>query len=185
MSSIPPPPPDSSQFGYTGNSAAATVEITPAPLGRRFGALVIDLSLAAMAIVSLVVLVVNLFINLGNAWGNVNDPENFNEGSTIDLGVLLQIFVIVGGIWLLASIVSWAQGTTPGKRVFGLCVVSATTGQVVGFGRMVLREAVGKGLIGSLLSGFPIAIGLIMILVTPKRQGYWDFMAGTVVVQRG
>ena len=184
MSSLPPPPPDSSQFGYAGNSTAA-VEITPAPLGRRFGALVIDLSLAAIAVVALVVLLVNGFVSFVNAWGHANDPENFEEGSTIDLGVLLQIFVIVGGIWLLASIVSWAQGTTPGKAAFGLYVVSSDTGEVAGFSRMFLREVIGKGIVGAFLSGIPIVIGLIMILVTPKRRSYWDFMSGTVVVQRG
>lgn len=172
MSDLPPPPPPPS------DAVAGAVGVAPAPLGRRFGAIVIDIVLSSAVAIGLVLAAANAFSALPNDSGE-------RIGNTVgNPGQLLILALIVSAAFGIWSFVLWGWGTTPGKKFLGLQVVDARTGTVVGFGRMFLREAISKGLLGSMLSGIPVVIGIIMILVVPKRRSYWDMIAGTVVATR-
>jgi uncharacterized RDD family membrane protein YckC len=59
-------------------------------------------------------------------------------------------------------------------------VMHLDTGRPAGRGQMALRELVGKVLLGFV--PFYTLVSAIFVLVDPRRQGLWDKIANTVVV---
>lgn len=178
MSDFPPPPPQNRPM----RGSVQAVDVAPAPLGRRFGALSIDLVIGSVSGVGFFILFANSVIGFFNRLGTAVDPYNYQTESTIDVGVFLGIFVSIGVVWAISSLILMGLGTSPGKRILGLYVVDSNTGTVCGFRRMFAREALAKGALGTFFSGIPLIVGIIMILASSKRQAYWDRMVGTVVV---
>jgi uncharacterized RDD family membrane protein YckC len=85
-------------------------------------------------------------------------------------------------IWTL---VVWAQGQTPGKQLLGMRVVRLDTRTYAGWGRMFLRDFVGKLLVALVSSLIPFLGGVIAdcwLLWDKDRQELWDKIAGTIVV---
>jgi uncharacterized RDD family membrane protein YckC len=73
----------------------------------------------------------------------------------------------------------WGVGSTPGMRIFGLQVVDAGSQAVgIGFGRGALRY------VGYIVSSFCCYVGLIWAAFDPRKQGWHDKIASTVVVYR-
>jgi uncharacterized RDD family membrane protein YckC len=68
------------------------------------------------------------------------------------------------------------MGQTPGMRLFGLQVLDSTTATPIGFGRAALR------LLGYVASTLACYIGLIWAAFDPRKQGWHDKLANTVVV---
>lgn len=97
------------------------------------------------------------------------------------LEIVLTIVTLVIG-WLIWSIIIWREGLTPAKSLLNMRCVKADTGQPATRGTMALRELVGKWLIGNITVGISTVVSAFMILFGEKRQGIWDLMAGTVVV---
>lgn len=91
--------------------------------------------------------------------------------------------------WLMAAVfpVAYAilflsllrNGLTPGKKLLGLQVVEQNTGRVPGFGKMFLREIVGR-----ILSGLFLGLGYFWALFDKNGQAWHDKLAGTVVLKR-
>jgi uncharacterized RDD family membrane protein YckC len=72
----------------------------------------------------------------------------------------------------------WSKnGQTPGMMLMHLKVVGAADGQVISFGKGVLR------VIGLAISFWVLYIGVIWILVDNKRQGWHDKLADTYVIE--
>jgi uncharacterized RDD family membrane protein YckC len=99
--------------------------------------------------------------------------------------------------WVGWWIIAWADGQTPAKSLLHQHVVNARDGALASFGRMALREALGKG-IGALpvLVGVYFAVpaavaagalygvvGALLAVIDPRRRAIWDRLAGTVVVE--
>lgn len=97
------------------------------------------------------------------------------------LDLLLSI-VLLGIGWLIWSLVIWTKGQSPGKALLGIRVLKADTGRSASWGTMVLRELVGKWLLGSVTGGITTIVSIVMILTGDTRQGLWDKIAGTTVV---
>lgn len=97
------------------------------------------------------------------------------------LDVLLAI-VTCGIGWLIWSIVLWQQSTSPAKKMLGLRVVDLSTGAPATMQQMLLREGLGKIVIGTITGILPLVSG-VLILVTPSRQGVWDYLSKTTVVK--
>lgn len=95
------------------------------------------------------------------------------------LSVLLMITFIGYFIW---SMIAWTRGQTPGKAVLGMVVVDVHTGQRVGWGRMFLRQFVGIGLLSMMTLGITYVVSCFMIATDVRKQGIWDKIAGTLVV---
>jgi uncharacterized RDD family membrane protein YckC len=107
------------------------------------------------------------------------------------VGVLFLAFIpILAIIPLLAVIIIpliyfpyfWSRegphhGQTPGMRQMGIRVVRDEDGGPVSVGSAVLR------LIGYWISGAVFYIGYIWIFVDKRRRGWFDLIAGTVVVK--
>src|SRR6186997_379182 len=69
------------------------------------------------------------------------------------------------------------NGQTPGMRQMGIRVVRDTDGGPITIGPAILR------LIGYWISGVVFYIGYIWIFVDKRRRGWFDLIAGTVVVK--
>jgi uncharacterized RDD family membrane protein YckC len=81
-------------------------------------------------------------------------------------------------IGALIVISFWAERQgTPGKLVLGLRIVDAETGATPPVNRLVLRY------VGYLVSALPLGLGYLWALWDPRRQGWHDKMAGTLVVR--
>lgn len=97
------------------------------------------------------------------------------------LDVLLMIVTLFIG-WLIWSIVLWKQSTSPAKKMLGMTVVDGGTGAPASMKQMVMREVLGKWVVGS-VAGIVTVASLIMLWATPRRQAVWDYIGTTVVVR--
>ena len=88
--------------------------------------------------------------------------------------------VLIG--WVLpavAVVLFWLfRQATPGKMVISARVVDAKTGGRLTTGQSILRY------FGYFVSSAPFALGLIWVAFDPKKQGWHDKIAGTVVVRK-
>ena len=82
--------------------------------------------------------------------------------------------------WVLpmfAVIAFWVyRSATPGKMAVRISIVDARTG-----GRPSTAQAIGRYL-GYFLSIIPFCIGLAWVAFDPRKQGFHDKLAGTVVI---
>lgn len=93
-------------------------------------------------------------------------------------GFLLGAFwTSVGYVFVLLWFLG--KGLTPGKLLVGEQVVNQLNGHLPGFGRMFLREAIGK-----LASGLFFGIGYFWAIWDKDNQAWHDKIAGTVVIRR-
>ena len=65
-----------------------------------------------------------------------------------------------------------------------LKIVDVNTGAPATMTQMLLREGLGKILLGT-ITGITGLISAVLILVVPSRQGVWDYIAKTTVVREG
>ncbi len=104
-------------------------------------------------------------------------------GAVLD-AVLLVVTLFLG--WLIWSLIVWSRGTTPGKQLLHMRCVYLADSRRAGWGRMALREFLGKGVIMWVIGIFTFGIGPLvlyfMLLWTKKRQELWDIVADTIVV---
>ena len=79
----------------------------------------------------------------------------------------------------LAVIAFWvARGATPGKMAISAQVVDARTGLTPSVGQSIGRY------LGYYVSLIPLGLGLLWVGIDPKKQGWHDKLAGTVVIRR-
>jgi uncharacterized RDD family membrane protein YckC len=80
-------------------------------------------------------------------------------------------------VWLVLYFsVFWAiTGQTPGDRLLGIRVVSATSGRPIKFRHAVVR------VFAMVLCAIPLGAGFLPVLFDDRRRGYHDRAAGTVV----
>lgn len=108
-------------------------------------------------------------------------------GNWVRLGAHLLdgvLFVVTCGIgWLIWSIVLWQQATSPGKKMLGLRIVDLQTGVPASMNQMAMREGLGKIVLGIVTAGLVSLVSTVLILVTPTRQGAWDYLSRTTVIK--
>lgn len=97
------------------------------------------------------------------------------------LEVVLVIVTLVIG-WFIWYLIAWSNGQTPAKQVLKMRCMKVDSGQPATWGTMALRELVGKMILGNITFGITTIVSAFMILLTDERQGIWDKIAGTVVV---
>ena len=101
-------------------------------------------------------------------------------GAALLDGLLAVVTLGIG--WLIWSIVLWKQSTSPAKKMLHMTIVDANTGLPASLKQMVLREALGKWVLGA-VTGFISLVSAIMLFVTPRRQVVWDYIGTTVVIR--
>jgi uncharacterized RDD family membrane protein YckC len=128
----------------------------------RLLASAIDQMLITIALVPILVIV----------YGGVSlDPAAIGQGPA---GLLLS--VVVPAIIVL---VFWAaRSATPGKMVIAARIVRADTGERPITGQFVVRY------LGYYLSCLPLGLGFVWIAFDPRKQGWHDMLAGTVVTRK-
>lgn len=84
--------------------------------------------------------------------------------------------------WLLpalAVVLFWLlRRATPGKMAIAATVVDASTGEALTPRQALLRY------VGYFVSTLPFGLGLIWVAFDPKKQGWHDKLAGSVVIRR-
>jgi uncharacterized RDD family membrane protein YckC len=100
---------------------------------------------------------------------------SFVNGGRISLGGEVMANVI--GALLVITFWVERQGT-PGKLVLGLRIVDADTGATPPLSRLVIRY------VGYLVSAIPLGLGYLWAIWDPRRQGWHDKMAGTLVIRQ-
>ena len=108
--------------------------------------------------------------------------ETFNNlfpgmGGSIQYVIgLLSLSAVGFLLYVLYNLIFWAlAGQTPGKALLGLRIVGKG-GQQVNPIRGMLRLA------GYLLCIFSLGLGFLWILLSDRRQGWHDILAGTYVI---
>ncbi len=90
--------------------------------------------------------------------------------------IVIIIFLVYFLMFLPVALVEFLlRGRSPGKFLFGLRTMSSN-GEYPGFGQVVVRTLIRGVEVNSL-------IALIFIIATPRRQTFYDVLAGTVVIK--
>ena len=79
----------------------------------------------------------------------------------------------------VAVVLFWiSRQATPGKMAVGAQIVDAKTGGKPSTGQLLARYA------GYYLAAIPLFMGLVWVAFDPRKQGWHDKVAGTVVVRK-
>lgn len=110
-------------------------------------------------------------------WGPFNLVAVFLISTAEDenWGLVSFGFLLILGM-LVLSLYFWAKSTSLGKWLLGLRVYR-TTGTLLGFWMMLVRETIGK-----LISGSLLGIGFLWLLWDRDNQCFHDKIAGSVVM---
>ena len=109
----------------------------------------------------------------------LSDPASV---STSALGAELMPspaeFLVNGVLPALLIVAFWAyKGATPGKMLLHARIVDAKSGEAPSRGQLLIRY------LGYYVSIFTLFLGFIWVAVDPRKQGFHDKLAGTVVVR--
>lgn len=69
-------------------------------------------------------------------------------------------------------------GQTPGKMVVGAQIVDAKTGGPITLLQCAIRY------FGYIIGAIPLLLGYFWVALSPRKQGWHDLMAGTVVIRK-
>ena len=100
---------------------------------------------------------------------NPGDPTS--SGYT----VAQTINFLIGAVYFVGLWTYW--GASVGQRILKLRVVDVNTQQPIGVGKAILRY------IGLFISFIVCFIGVIWVAFDPRKQGWMDKIAGTLVLQ--
>lgn len=87
-----------------------------------------------------------------------------------------QILSVVMGVAYVLIFWNW-KGATPGKMVFKAVIVDAKTGAKPSGGTFLIRY------LGYIPSILVLGLGFLWVAWDPKKRGWHDMMAGTIVVR--
>ena len=91
--------------------------------------------------------------------------------------IYVSIFAMIAVWGYILFMVTKYQATLV-KMAVGL-LIQGSNGEKIGFGRVFMREIIGK-----ILSSLVLLIGYLMVAWTGKKQGLHDKIAGTVVIEK-
>lgn len=130
--------------------------------GRRLMAVLADSALFFVVTTPL------LFIVTGGQLARFSDLLAERPGLAVLANDLLPLVLVL---------LFWVRfGATPGKQLMDCRVVLVATGEPPGWSRALLRY------IGYFVSLLTLGLGFLWILWDPRRQGFHDKIAGTVVI---
>lgn len=90
-------------------------------------------------------------------------------------GIIDVLVQILSAAFYIGCWVKFAG--TPGKRLLKLKILNADTGEPLTVGRAIIRY------VGYIISYLVLCLGLIWVAFDPKKQGWHDKMANSVVVK--
>ena len=158
-----------------------TVQLLPASLGKRVVAFCIDVGIISSVLYLALIFfgIVMAFVGITVASWLKGLPETSGDIiGIILLAIALLIFLLLFVTPFHAYFIYFElkKGATPGKKIFGLKVVSLN-GK-----RLSLKQCVYRDLLRWYVDVTLILPGIITILATEKNQRLGDLLAGTMVV---
>jgi uncharacterized RDD family membrane protein YckC len=94
----------------------------------------------------------------------------------------IPLFIVTLGIgYIVWGLILWGQGTTPALKVLGMKVWRVDGGGVPTWGRMALRDFVGR-IVDGILGAITQLVSFILFASTDKRQALHDMVASTTVL---
>jgi uncharacterized RDD family membrane protein YckC len=136
-------------------------QVTYVGFWKRFAAMWID-TLIFTVVIALIVLPIY----------GLQYPALQAQGQT----TLVDTLINVGAI--LATILLWRfRGATPGKMLFSAKIVDANTFAPPSTGKLIGR------FFAYIVSIVPLFLGFLWIAFDPRKQGWHDKLAGTVVIE--
>lgn len=179
-----PPPLGAPPPGFPGSESHQPVRL--AGFGSRLVAYIVD-GIAFTLLMALVATPLGLWVS--SSYETVVEPcdsgTGFCENPTDEsVGIILIAAAIYLVLLFIAWLIYWVlptgrSGRTLGKRLVGLQVVDADSGQPPGFWRAFVRY-----LIFGLLNGSGIGlIGVLWILFDDRNQAWHDKVASSVVIR--
>jgi uncharacterized RDD family membrane protein YckC len=96
------------------------------------------------------------------------------------LSILLVIVTLVIG-YIVWGLIVWSKGTTPALQVLGMKVWRVDQPGLPGWGRMALREVVGR-IVEGILGAITQIVSFVLFVSTEKRQALHDMIASTTVI---
>jgi uncharacterized RDD family membrane protein YckC len=165
---------------------APEAELGPAPgvefatYGARIVGYIID-GIILGVIVAVIWLIVSALFLSGASFtidstGNVQASSITISGGAIVASVLAFFATLI--ITLFYFPWFWSHGgQTPGQRMMGIQVVRDIDGGPVSGGAAILR------LLGYWISGIVFYLGYIWVFIDKRRRGWFDLIAGTVVIK--
>ena len=113
----------------------------------------------------------------GSSAPNVPFVRNYFKSERLIQGPV--DFLVSWVLPAIAIVLFWiARQATPGKMAIGARIVDAKTGGKPTAGQLVLRY------LGYYVSMIPLMIGMLWIAFDPRKQGWHDKIAGTVVIRQ-
>jgi uncharacterized RDD family membrane protein YckC len=95
----------------------------------------------------------------------------WSQSSTEQLLLYGVLALVIVPLWMRLS-------ATPGKRAIGAQIVDARTLAAPSSRQLVIRY------LGYLVSTLPLCLGFAWVAFDPRKQGWHDKLAGTVVIRR-
>lgn len=141
-----------------------------ASIGARFGAILIDALIVAVAVVVMMLPVAVVVGALGSQDGGI-------EIAAPVIGLIAYLVILALGFSYWIVLEAGPYGQTVGKWVTGVRVVSAADG-----GRLPLGRSVGRTLSRSFLSGI-LYLGYLWAFIDDRRRTWHDSLADTVVIE--
>lgn len=170
MSDLPPPPtgPPPPPPGYTnyGDHLGRGVQAPLAGFWIRFLAVFVDGIIVSIP--------TSILIAVFDGDSDYFVGTGARPGATVAANLISTII----GVIYYASLEGGPSGQTLGKRICGIRVVDAVTGQPgIGIGRGVGRY------LGRILSSIPLGLGYFWMLWDDRKQTWHDKLAATLVVK--
>jgi uncharacterized RDD family membrane protein YckC len=141
----------------------------------RFVAHVIDSIIVGGLLLALAAAIKPLYVV---TWPDILDQSLSCPGGVVTFQPAFFFFLAVAILAILYNPVLWGSGGTLGQRLLGLRVVGTMTGTPIGVGRGFLR------LVGYIVASIPIYLGLLWVAWDPRKQGWHDKIAGSVVIYK-
>jgi uncharacterized RDD family membrane protein YckC len=151
-----------------------------APLWRRLGAAIIDLSLLEFLSWILVYLTLGSIyavLSLIAAKHGEEIPKFDDYFNPLGMQVVEVVFYCgVGFFYTVIPHFKWGQ--TLGKKIFNIKVVTLPDYQPISFKQSLLRWSL------QIISLLIFGLGYVMALLNPRRQTLHESIAGVVVIQK-
>jgi uncharacterized RDD family membrane protein YckC len=153
-----------------------------APYGRRIAAAVVDMSIVTLLwfVISFGFAALGLVMATYFMSGSLADIDpsdlSLSEWGMVAMFVSIFVLVVAGVSHGYFIYFECKNGCTPGKKIFGLKVVS------VGHEKLSKTQVVSRDLARWYIDGFFLVPALVAMVATKKRQRVGDLIANTMVV---
>jgi uncharacterized RDD family membrane protein YckC len=168
---MPPPPSYAPVQTYTGQTTYAGFWIRV--VARLVDGLLLGIPFAIL--LGVLAAAGGLFAQASNA----NDQSQSSNGAAAALfgGVFVLFYLLALAVTFGYWIYFWgSSGETIGMRLLHLRVIDANTGAPIGYGRATIR------LLMTFINTWACYIGWIWVAFDPRKQGWHDKVASSVVV---